>query len=62
MTTFEHGKWHAWQGVASVLLSDEEIKKLRSFPDLDTCITWLYMNGDKPAARALHKQQTQVKA
>lgn len=52
---FIHGKWHAWSGEGSrILLSDEDAKRLRSFDDLDECITWLYMHGEKDAARALN--------
>lgn len=55
MKPFEFGKWHAWDGYSKVLLSDEEIKKLREFPTVDDCINFLYLNGDKEAARALNK-------
>ena len=48
------GKWHAWQG-ATYLLSDEETKTLRSFPDIDHCVNWLWLNGEKEAARELNK-------
>lgn len=48
------GKWHAWQG-ATFLLSDEETKTLRSFLDIDYCVNWLWLNGEKEAARELNK-------
>lgn len=52
---FIHGNWHAWDGTgARILLSDESNKTLRSFPNLDACITWLYLQGEKDAARALN--------
>ena len=36
------------------MLSDENVKKLRHFTCLDDCITWLYLEGEKDAARALN--------
>jgi hypothetical protein len=51
---FIFGKWHAWQ-MATFLLSDESTKTLRSFPDVDRCINWLFLNGEKDAARALNE-------
>ena len=54
---FQHGKWHAWQGTAHILLSNEDVKELRYFKTADDCINWLYLDkqGDKEAARALNK-------
>ena len=49
---FEH--WHGWQ-MANFMLSDERTKTLRSFPDIDHCINFLWLNGDKEAARVLNK-------
>ncbi|MGH9917092.1 MAG: hypothetical protein ACRD63_17625 [Pyrinomonadaceae bacterium] len=54
MKTFISGKWHAWQGTAQVMLSDESTKTLRAFPDADGAINWLFLNGEKQAARALN--------
>lgn len=51
---FIHGDWHAWQGTAAVMLSDESTKRLMEFPDVDSCINWLFVNGQRPAARALN--------
>lgn len=53
-TGFIFNHWHAWQGAAGILLSDESTKKLREFPDVDACINWLFLSGDRPAARALN--------
>jgi hypothetical protein len=52
-TPYAVGKWHVWQGVSSVLLSDENTKTLRAFKDIDACINWLYLYSDKEAARAI---------
>lgn len=51
---FIYQNWHAWTGNASILLSDEDTKTLRSFPSVDDAITWLYLEGHKGAARALN--------
>lgn len=50
--------WHAWQGTASILLSDEMSKKLREFKTIDDAINWLFTNGARPAARALNAHKT----
>lgn len=55
MKPFIFGHWHAWQGVAGVLLSNESTKALRQFASADDCINWLFLNGAKDAARALNK-------
>lgn len=36
------------------MLSDENAKKLREFDTVDAAINWLFLNGAKPAARALN--------
>ena len=48
------GKWYAWQGT-TFLLSDEETKTLHSFRNIDDCVNWLWLNGEKEAARELNK-------
>lgn len=55
MKPFAFNNWHAWQGTAQILLSDESTKTLREFKDADHCINWLCLNGHKDAARALNK-------
>jgi len=56
MTTFEHGHWQAWEGVSTILLSDENTKKLRGFTTWDDVINYLFLDGSQDAARALNKQ------
>lgn len=51
------GKWHAWQGTAGILLSDEAAKQLYSFPDIDAAINALFQTGNKLAARALNEHK-----
>jgi hypothetical protein len=57
MFTCTLGPWHIWQydGDKVVSLSDEHKKHLRAFPHADACISWLYLNGYKLAARGLNK-------
>jgi hypothetical protein len=57
MKPFIFGKWHAWEGTVGILLSDEDIKKLRQFKTVDEVINWLWFNDDKGAARALNKHK-----
>ena len=52
---FIFDNWHAWTSNGEILLADEVTMKLRSFENADKCINWLFVNGYKPAARALHK-------
>lgn len=54
MKPFIHGRWHAWEVPAGrIMLSDEEVKKLRQFDSADDCVNWLYIEGYKHAARAM---------
>jgi hypothetical protein len=54
MVTFTHNDWHGWQSNGQFLLSDESAKRLRYFADIDTAITWLFLEGHKEAARTLN--------
>lgn len=54
MQAFIFQNWHAWPGQSGLLLSDENTKELRQFPDVDQCINWLFLKGHKAAARALN--------
>lgn len=48
------GNWHFWIG-SEFMASDENIKKLLAFKDIDECINWLFLNGHKSVARELNK-------
>lgn len=55
---FISGKWHAWDAAnGCVLLSDESRKMLKQFADVDACINWLFISGEKVAARALNEHK-----
>lgn len=54
LKAFISGHWHAWQGTAKVMLSDESTKELREFATVDDCINWLFSSGNKEASRALN--------
>lgn len=54
MRTFIYGKWHAWDAVAGVLLSDEETKTLKQFKDWDSVVNHLYLTGHRVVGRALN--------
>lgn len=58
MKPFIFEQWHAWQNDnpfhPRILLSDESTKKLTEFMTTDETINWLFVNGHKPAARALN--------
>lgn len=56
MKTAIYKHWHAWQATSGILLSDESAKKLRQFADIDACVNFLFLNGDKEAARAINSQ------
>jgi len=53
LRAFTHGRWHAWQGTAKVMLSDESEKRLREFDSVNDAVNWLFTNDEKDAARAL---------
>ena len=44
MKSFIFSNWHAWQANSSILLSDENIKKLYQFNTIDDCINWLFID------------------
>ena len=59
---FISGNWHAWSSNGQVLLSNEVLKKLYSFWNVDEAINWLYVHGNKPAARELNSHKLACKA
>lgn len=56
---FIFGKWHAWAVMVGkregVMLSNEETKTLKTFFYRDELVNYLYLSGDKEAARAFNK-------
>lgn len=54
---FIHNQWHAWPCIGGFYLSDENAKKLRQFKTIDDVINWLYLSGEKDAARAFNKMK-----
>lgn len=54
MKPFIFEQWHAWEANGAIMVSDEAKKRLRQFKSLDAAINWLYLNGARPAARALN--------
>lgn len=60
-SAFVSSGWHAWQGAANYMLSDELSKVLREFDSVDDCINWLFTNGHKDVARALNTHAKGVK-
>lgn len=55
MGAFIYGRWHGWSGTDAFLLSDEGRKRLHSFRDIDAAISWLWLEGEREAARALQE-------
>lgn len=53
--SFIFNNWHAWESNGKILLSNEDTKELRQFNNTDECINWLFVNDNKPAARALNQ-------
>jgi hypothetical protein len=50
------GLIHIWAGtMGNVMVSHEDTKALRSFPDLDNAINGLWLSGHKQAARQLNE-------
>ena len=59
--SFEFEHWHAWVSQNGVYLSDENTKTLRELSGWDAAINWLFLNDQRPAARAmnLHVKEAQ---
>ena len=55
MKAFICKHWHCWKGNSNYLLSNEDTKQLRQFKTIDDCINYLFVNGNREAARALNK-------
>lgn len=53
MTHGTSDHWHFWQD-SQFMLSDESTKELRAFNAIDDCVNWLWLNGEKQAARAVN--------
>lgn len=51
------GRWHAWQGTAHVLLSDEATGQLTYYSAVDEAINSLWLAGHREAARELNKHK-----
>lgn len=50
--------WHLWTGTNNkILLSDESTKTLKSFDDIDQAINYLFLSGNKEAARYFNKMK-----
>lgn len=48
--------FHIWEGVGgAILVSDERVKELRSFPSVDAAINRLYAEGNRETARTLNR-------
>jgi hypothetical protein len=48
--------WHLWRG-NGFMLSNENTKELRQFNNVDEAINYLYLNGEKEAARYFNKNK-----
>ena len=60
MKPFIFEQWQAWDKQnpftdKPIYLSDENNGILREFATVDDTINWLFVNGHKPAARALNR-------
>ena len=51
MTPLQFNNWHAWAGTAGILLSNETTKRLQQFDTIDDVINWLFITGEREAAR-----------
>ena len=51
---FKH--WHVWRG-NGVMLSNENTKELKQFNTLDDVINYLFLNGERNAARYFNERK-----
>jgi hypothetical protein len=61
MFSLSIGKFHIWEGNNAILMSDEKVKKLRSFNSFDDCINWLFLNDEQHTARSLSRSRAWYK-
>lgn len=54
MASGTNGNWHFWQG-SQFMLSNETTKELRAFDSIDDCVNWLWLSGERDAARAVNR-------
>lgn len=47
MGAFIYGRWRGWHGTGAYMLSDEG-------RDIDAAVSWLWLEGERDAARALN--------
>lgn len=58
MKPFICQNWHAWSSNGQILLSNEVLKKLYSFWNVDEAINWLVIHGNRTVARALNDHKS----
>lgn len=58
MKPLQFNNWHAWAGTAGILLSNETTKHLQQFKTIDDVINWLFLNGERDAARYFNGEKT----
>jgi hypothetical protein len=59
--THTFNTWHFWQGT-SFLASEETQKRLFSFRSIDDCVNYLFLSGEKAAARSLQQAKRAYEA
>lgn len=56
MKPFTSTRFHAWMSIPGIyMLSDEDLKQLKTFRNTDDMINWLYVHDHKETARSLNK-------
>tara|TARA_R110002153_G_C13156847_1_gene482633 strand:+ start:391 stop:576 length:186 start_codon:yes stop_codon:yes gene_type:complete len=57
MKALEYKNWHAWAGTTGIMLSNESTKQLQQFNHIDDVINWLFLNGERGAARHFNSKK-----
>lgn len=53
--TSSDGRWHAWQGTAHIMLSDEDSKSLTEHRNVDDVVNFLWRSAAQVVAREFNK-------
>ena len=57
MRALAYKNWHAWTGTTGIMLSNEDSKQLQQFSNIDDVINWLFLNGEREAARYFNNKK-----
>lgn len=57
MKALEYKNFHIWKGTSGIMLSNEDNKQLQQFSNINDVINWLFLNGEREAARYFNNKK-----